>query len=689
MSTPDYELSKDLTVDRFQRDQQRKHIRDRRRKFVQRSIERCYELLGYGEVDRVAEVAAALAAEFDADSVSVGDLPEIVSGGHVVHLFELSTFLTALERGDSGPVALRAAASDDPLATVAGRIVDSLVAVAADESYLPDGLQDTQPVLGYEMQLGERYVRADSQATGTLELRDPDGELKSILCAGGKGSGKSTAVETLTIDSYAHGHKIVDLVDFFKGENTLYDVPQQDNGEGLIDAREEMGVPTGFDDLEAGFAWLDGDPDPDLLPSPELEILIPMCPGLEEMRIPAVGEHYTVRPFTIPASELTYRQLVMLLHHTTEARENELRSAHQALRETGKDWTLADVADYVRLNGNSTDQVADAIETSLKTTQEKGFIRDRSCEYTLDWADVMADQRIVTAFTVHPMKETADHLVVLSYLIDSLFEARKGLVTNQRLPEFPPLSVVMREMHKVAPRSTGESSAESTVEKYMIDSLEDVFALTRHANMEVLGDTQKFYRQLAPEVSGLFDHILAFRGQIPDVKHIFKTRVDNTRPAEWVAQYKEPGKCAFVSERGYRLPIKMAPPRCHHLEAKSDGSGLGFRARILDGERLVESPWGTDEPERLSFSNVSKGPIDRFFDRYVRIVDDRKEWVKMCHLHEAYCEWAEIEGEEQFEQGRVTRRLREYFDEVGDNTYYQRREGDERFSCHRRVVLLW
>jgi hypothetical protein len=304
--------------------------------------------------------------------------------------------------------------------------LESLVAVAAVESLLPSQLQDTQPVLGYQMQLGERYVRADSRATGTLTLRDPDDQLKSILCAGGKGSGKTAAVEALALDSYANGHKVVDLVDFFKAENVTYDIPQQDNGEGLIDTREEMGLPTGFDDLRAGLAWLDGEPDPDFTTSPEIEILIPLSPGLEKMRVPAAGgEHAVVKPFTIPASELTYRQLVMLLHHTTEARENELRSAHQALRDTGKDWTLADVAAAVKRSSNASERLADDIETSLRTAQEKAFIRDQDCPHALDWTDVMSDEDTITAFSVHPLQETADNLVVLSYLIDSLFEARK------------------------------------------------------------------------------------------------------------------------------------------------------------------------------------------------------------------------------------------------------------------------
>jgi hypothetical protein len=684
-----------LTIPSHRREQESKKIRNARRTFVRRGIDESYEYLSRG---RLPELAGLLAALVERIGLKPGDIEQFsgqIPAGHSFYSAELRRFVRLVNAETDPTAAVRAVTSKSPSTStpLAGgeALLESIVSVAAVENLLPSQLQDTQPVEGYQMQLGERYVRADSRATGTLTLRDPDDQLKSILCAGGKGSGKTAAVESLALDSHANGHTVVDLVDFFKGENVTYDLRQQDNGEGLLDTRRDMDLPVGFDDVEAGLAWLDGEPDPAAMPSPEIEILIPLSPGLEQMRVPAVAdEHAVVRPFTIPASELTYRQLVMLLHHTTEARENELRSAHQSLRDTGKDWTLSDVAAAVKRSSNASEKLADAIETSLRTAQEKSFIGDTECPYALDWERIMGDQSTVTAFTVHPMQETADHLVVLSYLIDSLFETRKELLSRQRLSSYPPLTVVMREMHKVAPRSTAEQSAESTTERYMIDSLEDVFALTRHANMEVIGDTQKFYRQLAPEVSGLFDHILAFQGHVPDIKHIFKTRVDDTGPAEYVAQYKEPGKCAFISEQGYRLPIQMAPPRSHHLEAKSEGSGLGFRTRV-DGspEELIESPWDAEVPERLQFDDLPDHPIERFLEQYVHVVDDRSEYVLLKDLHKAYCEWADEEDEEKFERKRVSARVSTYFEPIGRDTKYQPRVNGTQERAHRRLVLSW
>lgn len=669
------ETDETLTLQKHRKEKEFKKRRDRNRMFIQRAIDDAYHYLDGADVGRVAPILAALVDRLRVQRWELAPLSDEVPDAHEFYLRELEGFIDRLTQGDDGLVAVQKVAQRAHTARstteVCRRLLESLVTIAATRGVLPSELQDVQPVLGYTMQLGERYVRADSKATGTLELRDSDDELKSILCAGGKGSGKSTAVETLAHDSYQNGHKVVDLVDFFKAENATLDIPQQDNGEGLIAAREQMGLPTGFDDVAAGMAWLFDEPTDDLVPSPDMEVLVPLCPGLEEMQIPAIGGNQAVvKPFTIPASELTYRQLVMLLHHTTDARENEIRSAHQTLRDSGDDWSLSDLADEIRLSTNAGESLAEKIETSLKTAQDKSFIRDSQCPHKLDWDEVMQDQTTITSFSVFPVGETSDYLVVLSYLIDSLFEARRGLIQSGSLHRYPPLTICMREMHKVAPRSTAESSAEATVENYMIDSLEDVFALTRHANMEVIADTQKFYRQLNPDVAELFDHILAFRGHIPDVKRIFKTRVDNTAPAETVAQYRDPGMCAFVSERGYRLPIRFAPPPSHHLEAKDEGDGLSFRTRVDEtNEELIDAPWDADLPARLSFGSEPTDPLAIFLTDYISMVPDMSGYEFTESIHKAYLEWAEDNGRPRYPQKEVTKRLKNLFDRCNEDTY--------------------
>lgn len=661
---------------------------ERRKAAIREAIDRGYRSNGMGNEPLLASIQL-LASELDLGKSNVDMYRPRAEKLSLPFFHDVAISVLTAVRGESNTrAAARLAAAGDEFEALWQTFV-TLETAAAIEGYLPTELEDVQATYGFTTQLGERYVRAESAATGDLHVRDTDDELKSILCAGGKGSGKSAAVETLAMDSYATGHKVVDLVDFIKSENAAYDIPQQDNGQGLLESREEMGLRTGFDDTEAGVAWLEGDETENLVTSPDLEVLAPLSPGLADMDVPttAAVDKQTVQPFTIPASDLTYRQLVMLLHHTTPTQENHLRSAHQKLRDSEEDWTLLDLARTVRNETNAGEKVSDRIETSLETAQSKSFIRDTDCPHALDWGAVMRDKQTITAFTVHPVREVSDHLVVLSYLIDSLFEARKTLISEQLLSEYPPLTVVMREMHEVAPRGKSEQDSESTIEGYMIDTLGDMFSLTRHADMEIIGDTQKFYRQLDDDISGLFDHIFAFSGHVPDIKKIFKTRLDNTDPAERVAQYSDPGKCAFISENGYRMPIRFAPPRNHHLEAKQDGSGLGFRARVdATPERLMQAPWDADVPERLRFGDIARSDPERFFLMYVTDTGDTDSYVLKDRLTEAYNHWAEATGSRQMSHNPLQQAVQNYFD-ITDLPDKRVKVNGSRERAHKRLAL--
>lgn len=680
-------------------DQQQKKARDRTRMFVNRALERGHDALAESKWQSLAEICDDLYGVLTIRDSTLDRFDEHARGDDMPWSYHaVASWIDAYTPGVDAAEVVRRATKESDRYVKPKRLVRhlflSLETATVVESHVTGELEDTQPVWGFGSQLGERYLRPESSAGGDLDLRSKEDELKSVLCAGGKGSGKSTAVESLALDSYAAGHKVVDLVDFFKAENVTYDIPQQDNGKGLLEARESMGLRTGYDDTELGFAWLDGDdPDDDLVTSPNLEVLVPMTPGLAETDIPTIPhvENTTVRPFTIPASDLTYRQLVMLLHHTTTARENHLRSAHQHLRDTGMDWTLADVAEAVRTKTNAGDKMADQIDTSLRTAQSKGFIRDSECPHALEWGEIMNDPNTITAFSVHTVEEQSDRLVVLSYLIDSLYEARRKLLLNDLLHEFPPLTAVMREMHEVAPRSKSEQDSESTIESYMIDTLERLFALTRHANMEVLADTQKFHRQLSPNVSGLFDHILAFQGFQPDVKQIFKTRVDTTDPVERVAQFSEPGRCAFVSEDGYKMPVQLAPPRSHHLEAKGDGRGLGFRARVDDTpERNLPAPWDCEVPERLRFGGGPTSPFGIFFEKFIRKTGKHDDYAVKQYVTDAYNQWADSRGYETVEgkegHDRLHSALKNHFN-LDEDTDGRPTVDGERRRVHRTVVL--
>ena len=504
------------------------------------------------------------------------------------------------------------------------RLVLSTTAMAVATGDLDVAVESKQPAFEYETRVGTRYVSPTSQAGGDLELIERDGDLKATLCTGSQGAGKSTAVGTIVEDRIARGHAVVDLVDFHKSENAVYDIEGQEDEE-LQAFREEHDLPKGFS----------GTYEP-----PSVDIRAPLTHDLADSRIPVDAEtgEPVVKPFTIPASDLTFRQIVMLLPHTTKTQQGYIKSAHQLLSQRGGNWNLYDLAEAIRHRTNAGDKVADRIERALETAQKKSFIRDTESRHQLDWREIMDKERHVTAFTVHMIREKSDKLAIASYLLDRLYDARNELVRRRILDEYPPLTAVMRELHTIAPRTKSEQDAEKTIEGYMTDTLSELLALMRHANMDVVADTQKFHQQLSPRVSGLFHRVYCFSGQRPDVKHVFKTRIDDTDPAEDVAQYST-GKCALVSSDGYTLPIKMAPPRHHHLDASTDGDGLSYRAQALDSEELDEAPWSADVPPRLRFG-TRFDPREEFWNRHIHETDNPKDTIVKRGLTEVYNRWA-------------------------------------------------
>ncbi len=528
---------------------------------------------------------------------------------------------------------------------------ESAVSVAAVEGLIDSTLVSEVPAWEYEHQVGVRHYSPTSSAQREPQLidPDPDAELKATLVTGGQGSGKSTFVETLVEDRMARGHVVVDLLDFVKSENAMYDIEQRQDV--LNEIREEMALEVGFEDH-----------DP-----PSVEVYAPLTDGLASSKVPfdTETESYVVKPFTIPASELTYRQLVMLLPHSTRTQENYLKSAHQKLSQTGEDWTLRDIARVVRNETNAGETVADRIERALQTAQETGYIRDQDDDHTLDWSEVASDPSTIASFTIHMVRESADQKVIASYLLDSLYEYRKGLIQQRKLQESDTLTVVMRELHKIVPRSKSEQDSVATIESYMIDTMSDLLALTRHVDMEVIADTQKFKQQLSSDVSGMFHRVFAFSGQKPDVREVFKTRVDDTGPAETVAQF-EPGECAMVSGAGYVMPISTAPPRSHHLDTGGDGDGLSARVAFLDREEFVDAPWSSTVPPHLAFSDQPNNPAEIFCERWLTTVNDRQQHEFKQEITDAYNAWAVENDYETMSHQAVHRTVKNYFDAIED-----------------------
>ena len=551
------------------------------------------------------------------------------------------------------------------------RVLESLESVAVTEGVLPNSLPENQAVVEYQHQIGVRHLSGKYAVSPVLEAIDAGGDYKATLCAGSTGSGKSASLRTLAEDRYANGHKIVDLVELKKAENATYDIPSQNE---LGEIRAEKGFDVGFEECER----------------PPMDVLVPMTTDLENARIPFDEEtgETIVRPFTIPASELSYRQIVMLMPKTTDVWEQAILSAHQKLDNKGRDWTLEDLVDEVHRDPQTTDRVSQRIEGALRTVQNKGFIRDQQCPHTLNWRDIMAAEENITAFTVYQLQSKLDKLLVISYLIDSLSRERDKLQVQGRMQEFAPLTAILREMHYVAPRNKSENDSQRSVESVMIENLQEFFAVMRHANAEILADTQQFYRQLDPGVSEKFDRIYCFGGHKSDVKHIFNTRVSpNGSPEEHVARYSD-GRCALVSSKvGYKMPIQFAPPRAHHLDAKTEGDGFSFRTQVEElDEEMREIPWDVSLPDRLGFNTGRTDPVERFAEVAIVVTNDRTDYAFKDELTAAYNKWAEAEEESAFTNNQFHRRLKNLLD-LNDDTDAQIQRNGKRTAAHRTIEL--
>ena len=577
---------------------------------------------------------------------------------------------TTLQNVESGVTSVPVS---EAVLTAAFRSIYTLLAVA--------GRVDTQaetavPAVEYEHQVGERYYRALSPGSRRAKLIDRDGDLEATLFTGGQGSGKSTSVETIVEDRIARGHKIIDLMDFTKAENTMYDVPPRDID--LQQVRAEMGLDVGFQEY-----------DP-----PKVEVRVPLTPDIEDMQLPydTEREEWVVKPFAVAASDLSYRQLVMVLPHVTKTQEQHLRAAYQTLDQSRDDWTLADLATVVREETNAGDSIADRIERSLETAQNKGFVRDQqvSDEYHLDWQAMMQDTDTATAFSLFPITEQSDKLLLASYLLDGMYEARNDLLRSFSLHDYPTVTCVIRELHQIVPSSKSPQEAEATIENYMVDTMSELIALVRHADIELLCDTQKFKQQLSDDVAKLFTRIFAFGGQRPDIKKVFQTRIGSSTANEQapkVAKYGN-GKCAMVSGDGYSMPIQMAPPRMHHLDAKTDGNGLRFRSEhpTLD-EELREAPWDASIPPRLRFDNVDPSPIAEFWYECVRQTQNGEGWVLRGAMHEAYIEWAEANDKPPKSHDDVNSYIKDnFYDDIGRTTKHDRGDGQKR--CYWGLELI-
>lgn len=614
------------------RSERRKELSINREELIKSAVEHGNEALSETDWPRLAAISCEiLYPALDIDEYTIDDYHRAVQGRpldwHWDDLFlfvdEPSTdYWTSEAQSYDGQVSLK-------------NIFLSLQSAAVVEGVVDSELSREIPVFGYNLQLGRRWLpwmatREDEQVLRSLDHSE------MVIAAGAHGSGKSTAGQTEAEDHVAHGNKLIDLHDQSKAENALYDVEEPD--EDLINVREEMGLPTGFDDEYE---------------RPGLEIYVPMTKSLDGLELPYNTEsgEFVVKPFAIPASEIPKEGLVLMVDQT-DAQQKYLRIAYEKVDREIDDWTLQDLSNAV-YETNARADVADRIRASLEVLQHKGYIRDKQSSNLLDWEEIFRDPGVITSFTVSLMDDEVEKLVVMHYLLEKIINERRRLARENTLGNFPMLSVVLREIQKLAPSQNkrSEDVRKASIQSATTATLQEYGEDLRHARLEILADCQKFKAQLDNDVRGHADRVYAFKGQVDDVYEAFKTRVLNSRGlAATVSQYPT-GQCALLNEQGYTMPIQMAPPRSMHLDTKVYSNGLIARVSVLDEEEMREVPWDVSVPNRLLFEerlDVGGEEPDRSTYKFASscIEEDDESRAFTVDLHDAYRVWAMTNGED-------------------------------------------
>jgi len=522
--------------------------------------------------------------------------------------------------------------------------------IAISAGLLRSELSNASRLEGFALELGVVWKSYDRELPDRVKLwgLDDDEDVEAVAVQGSPGSGKSMALGTLAEDRYAAGHKIMDMLDWKECENIFYDVPNQ--RDDLAEERRELDLPQWYEEIDG-------------VDEPQVEVLLPLTPAVANWSLPydVDDERFVARPFTIPASEVEKRAFKAFLTHTTTVQNSTLERALKRV-ENITDWTIADLATAIRETADD-DKVADRLTTNLETLQESSFIRDTQDEHALDWGSIMRDTSTITCFSVAGMSDPAEKYMVMLYLVRSLIKEREtDLRDADSTTGLPRLTTLWRELRLIIPPESKKTKDARIreLEGALIDAYGDLATLHRHDDIELIGDSQQFERQVHSDVRANFISGLTFKNKKPYVREFWKAYgADENRGSyvRRVATQFSSGDFAYlgessVDERTFHSPCYMAPAMSHHIDTKEEDHGLLSRVEYLDHEKLRSTPWSAELPERFTISRSSgdtKPTRDEpvaFFAYHCLDVDDvdGTVWEWTDDVYSAYRIFARSEG---------------------------------------------
>jgi hypothetical protein len=703
---------------------------------IRELIERCSKALGrggeiadgdpeyYAYVHRKCSVLADLLAE------EAGDL----------HRYSLREAGGAYDY-----VALRRFVADEPrpvdCATPADRryvsdVFHALAAIAEDQDIIEDELRNRVDVINWTTKVGIHLQDWD------MDIGDPvrgialDTEALKTLYCGETGDGKSTALEVEAEDFYqanfdddhgGRGYKLLDLVDLDSGENWFYDIPQQQPALRRI-REDEMDLPPDFATSEAH-------------ERPEVEIRVPLTPALDRTRLPydTDSEQFTVRPFTIPASEISKRILIpCILARVSDEQERTIRQAYDDV--TG-DWSLRDLADEIRARDElSPKHKADAIGV-LRSLQDLGFIRTKDHDRTLNWRSIFRDTETITLFSQSMIDEDLGQYLLIAHLVDRILELRNDW------SDLPDAVLLMRELWECCPQRGRLSPDEraAAAQETLANRMGKVMRKLRHFDLHLLADTQ-YPGDLHKQVREMFNRYVVFQGNRDAVDDIFSWTANDRRRSFWGTLNQKKGHAGVVGkvepavqerEIEYISPLWFAPPAHHHYDSTRDTYGSRTRVKYLspttecpecesdDVERLATGvdvecrdcgavthdpsmgreevlkrpsdiagdAWASEVPDQLTIEpedrdggpDVELSPVAAFVTECLDTADET-EYVFKADARAAFNEFLENHDREPWDfstQSKVTtfgNRLREHFPDGAIESKERTRDGQREYA---------
>ncbi|NLV14356.1 hypothetical protein [Haloarcula argentinensis] len=534
------------------------------------------------------------------------------------------------------------------------RAVASAESIVAHHDITESSMKNRVDAVGFSSKLGEHLQDPEMDFGDPVRaVAEQAGALKTLFC-GGTGMGKSTGVEREAEDYYltnwqeGRDFKLIDLVGLRDGENWFYDIPQQQDD--LRRIREEQG-------LAPDFAEVAETSDRDI------EILAPLTPDLTQQEMPfdEDDEEFIVKPFTVPASELSKPLLVsLIMSRLSEGEEQTIRGVYDDVDATQDDWALADLADHIR----SRDELGEKHKAKaigvLRSLQQEGFIRTHDDENTLEWREIFKSTETVTVFTQAFCRNKISRLVTFAYLINAIQREREQMIG------IPQCVLLARELWKVCPHKQRQSfdARSAALQEAIGQMLAEIFRENRHSGIHLLADTQQPSDLLKP-VREMFNRYVIYSANKDTIKDIFSWTQNNRWDSFWSTMTAKSGEAGVIGqvepaieERDVEFlsPIAYAPPSHHHRDAETDLTGWHARCKYLDNEELATPMskgirWEDYVPDHLEITPVSTHedgpdpqtqPVAAFVNECIAYTSEGSE--KRTDVRTAFNEFVKAKG---------------------------------------------